>query len=241
MVTVVTVAHRVPWFLAVTIAAAIGAIGSAVVLLTGASPASVVAVTSVVATAVAAAAPMISLRLAKLPLPTVPSDMDSFRADEKPTMDESVLGRTSTAEHMLTALLGALGLAVIGSAVVLTLGTSLWGVSLAGVLALAWVLRSRSYVGAAQRIVLVGTGLAILVLLGVWVGRHGNQLTLLVACAVLAVAGVASIGYAGRVRHGHRSPQWSRLLDVVEFLALLAPIPLAGMVLNLYAAIRGAV
>jgi type VII secretion integral membrane protein EccD len=241
VLVVVAVAHRLAWFLAVTVAAAFGAIGAAVVLLSGARAAEAAAVLPVVATALGAVAPMISLRLARLPLPTVPSDMDSFRAEEKPTMDESVLGQTSIAEGMLTALLGAFGLVVVGSVIVLTQGDSVWQVALVGVLALAWLLRSRSYAGAAQRLVLVGTGLATLALLGGWLAGHGTQLSQFVACAVVAAAGVISLLYANRVRRGRRSPHWSRLLDVVEFLSLLALIPIAGVVVNVYAAIRGAV
>ena len=43
VLVVVIVAHRVPWFLAVTIAAAFAAVGGAVVVLTGARPAGVAA------------------------------------------------------------------------------------------------------------------------------------------------------------------------------------------------------
>ena len=52
-------------------------------------------------------------------LPKVPADMDSFRADEKPTMGQAVLDQTSIAEQLLTGLLAALGLVVAGSVVVL--------------------------------------------------------------------------------------------------------------------------
>ncbi|HEX5117175.1 MAG TPA: type VII secretion integral membrane protein EccD [Pseudonocardiaceae bacterium] len=245
VLVVVLVPHRVAWFIGLTLAATFGAIGAAVVVLTGARAAGVAAVVPVLATALGAAGPMISLRLARLPLPTVPADMDSFRAEEKPTMDESVLGQTSTAETMLTGLLGALGLVVIGSMVVLTRTGSgsqaVWQVVLGALLALVWLLRSRSYAGAAQRIVLVGTGLASLALLGGWLAAHGDQLTQFAACAVLVAGAVISVIYANRVRRGRRSPSWSRWLDVVEFISLLALIPLAGLVLNLYAAIRGAI
>jgi type VII secretion integral membrane protein EccD len=241
VLVVVVVAHRVAWFACLTVASAFGAVGAAVVLLAGSGPAGVAAVLSVLATAFGAVAPMISLRLARLPLPTVPSDMDSFRADEKPTHDESVLSQTSTAEHMLTALLGAFGIVVVGSAVVLTLGSSIWQGSLVGVLGVAWLLRSRSYAGAAQRIVLVGTGLATVAILGGWLAHNGDRLSQFVACAVLAVAAVVSLLYANRVARGRRSPHWSRLLDVTEFIALMALIPIVGVVIGVYDAIRGVV
>ncbi len=241
VLAVVVLGHRVAWFLVGTVASAFGAVGAAAVLLAGARPAAVAGVAAVLATALGAAAPMLSLRLAKLPLPTVPSDMDAFRAEEQPTMDETVLGQTSVAEHLLTGLFGAFGLVVACSAVVLTRENAIWQAALAGVLALVWLLRSRSYAAAAQRVVLVGTGLAALVPLGAWLTAYGDQVTLLVAFVVLAAGGMITLWYGGRVRRGRKSPHWGRFLDIAEFLSLMALIPIAGFVLGLYAAIRGAV
>jgi type VII secretion integral membrane protein EccD len=241
VLTVVAVANRVSWFLCVTVAAAFGAVGAAVVLLTDVRAIGVAGVCAALATALGAAAPMISLRLARLPLPKVPADMDSFRAEEKPTHDRSVLDQTSTAESMLTGLLGAFGLVVFGSALVLVNGASVWQAALAGVLGVVWMLRSRSYAGAAQRAVLVGTGLAVLVLLGVWLAHHADQVALYGAAAVLALSAVVALLYSNRVVHGRRSPHWSRLLDVTEFLGLMALIPIIGVVIGVYDAIRGVV
>jgi type VII secretion integral membrane protein EccD len=241
VLAIVVLAHRVAWFLALTVAAASGALGAATVLLAGARPAAVAGAAAVLATAFGAVAPMISLRLAKLPLPTVPSDMDAFRAEEQPVMDESVLDQTSVAEGMLTGLLGAFGLVVAGSAIVLTRQDAVWQAVLTGVLVVVWLLRSRSYNAAAQRIVLVGTGLVTLVALGAWLAAYGGQMTLLVGFVALAAAGVLTLWYSSRVRRGRKSPHWGRFLDVTEFVALMALIPVVGVVLGLYDAIRAAV
>jgi type VII secretion integral membrane protein EccD len=241
VLTVVAVANRVPWFLCVTVAAAFGAVGAAVVLLGDVRAIGVAGVCAALATALGAAAPMVSLRLARLPLPKVPADMDSFREEEKPTMDQSVLDQTSTAEGMLTGLLGAFGLVVLGSALVLADGSSAWQAALAGVLGVVWMLRSRSYAGAAQRAVLVGTGLLVLVVLGVWMSLHADHVALYGGAAVLALSGVIALLFANRVVHGRRSPHWSRLLDVTEFLGLMALIPIIGVVIGVYSAIRGVV
>lgn len=241
VLSVVVLGHRVAWFLALTVAAAFGAVGASVVLLAGTRPAAVAGVAAVLATALGAAAPMLSLRLAKLPLPTVPSDMDAFRAEEQPTMDESVLGQTSVAEQLLTGLLGAFGLVVVGAAVVLTRQNAIWQAGLVAVLVVVWLLRSRSYAAAAQRIVLVGTGLATLGWLAAWLAAYGDQVTVLGAFVALAAAGVLTLWYAGRVARGRKSPHWGRFLDVTEFIALMALIPVTGVVLGLYDAIRSAI
>ena len=110
-----SVADRLPWFVAITGAAGFGAITSGVVLLTGVSPTSAAAVVAVLGTALAAVAPMLALRLARLPLPRVPDDMAAFRADEQPSLGTEMIGRTSRAQAVLTGLLVALGLVVLGS------------------------------------------------------------------------------------------------------------------------------
>jgi len=95
---------------------ALGALSAAVVLLAGVHPIAVAGFAAAVATALAAR-PMISLRLARLPLPRVPADMDSFRADEKPTMGQAVLDQTSIAERLLTGTARRAGSGVAGSVV----------------------------------------------------------------------------------------------------------------------------
>jgi type VII secretion integral membrane protein EccD len=240
VLAVLAVAARLPWFLCLAVSSALGALASAVVLLADVHPISVAGFAAALATALAAVAPMISLRLARLPLPRVPADMDSFRADEKPTMGQAVLDQTSIAEQLLTGLLGALGLVVAGSVVVLLhQGESSWQAGLAGTLGVVWLLRSRSYSGAAARAVLVGVGLLVLTALGVWLAANGNMLTVLASAAVLAVSGVLCVSYARRVVQGRKSPYWSRFLDFTEFLGLMAVVPLVGMVSGLYDAIRG--
>src|SRR3954452_13631642 len=81
---------------------------SAIFLLAGAGLAGPAAVLTATATALAALAPMLALRLGKLPLPRVPADIDSFRAEEEPTLGPDVLDQTATAERILTGLLAAL-------------------------------------------------------------------------------------------------------------------------------------
>ncbi len=240
VLAILVVAARTPWFLCLTVSSALGALAAAAVLLTDVRPIAVAGIATALATALAAVAPMISLRLAKLPLPRVPADMDSFRADEKPTMGQAVLDQTSIAERLLTGLLGGLGLVVAGSVVVLLgQGGSSWQAALAGTLGVVWLLRSRSYSGASARVVLMGVGIAVLTALGVWLAANGNQVTTLAWVAVLALAGVLCLGYANRVVRNRKSPYWSRFFDVTEFLGLMAIVPLVGMVSGLYDAIRG--
>jgi type VII secretion integral membrane protein EccD len=196
------------------------------------------AVVAVLGTALAAVAPMLSLRLARLPLPRVPDDMDAFRADEQPSLGTEMIGQTSRAQAVLTGLLVGLGLVVLAASVVLSTGGP-WEAGLAGLLGVAWILRSRSYAGRVQRLVLVGFGILALVCAGVWLVASGNRTVVFAAGGVVVLAAVVCLVYATRVARGLRSPYWSRLLDVSEFLVLLSLVPFVGMIAGVYEAVRG--
>jgi len=228
---------RLPWFGGLAVAAGFGTIATAFVLLSGVPIAGPAAVLAAAVTALAALAPMLALRLGKLPLPRVPADIDSFRAEEEPTLGPDVLDQTANAERILTGLLAALALAAVGGVFALLADDSPWSAALSGTLGLVWLLRSRSYAGTAQRLVLLLAGFAMLGRLGAWLvtWQHG----VLVAVAVLVVAAILCLAHATRVRRGHRSPYWSRMMDIAEFLGLIAIVPLVGAVLNVYTVVRG--
>ncbi|WP_254897222.1 type VII secretion integral membrane protein EccD [Amycolatopsis sp. Hca4] len=234
----VSVADRLPWFVAITGAAGFGALTCGVILLAGVPAGAAAAVVAVLCTALAAVAPMLALRLARLPLPRVPDDMEAFRADEQPSLGTEMIGRTSRAQAVLTGLLVALGLVVLAASIVLASGGP-WEAGLAALLGLAWILRSRSYAGRAQRLVLVGFGVPALVCAGVWLVASGNRTAVFAAGCAVVVSAVICLVYATRVARGLRSPYWSRLLDVAEFLVLLSLVPVVAMIAGVYEAVRG--
>ncbi|MFB9928978.1 type VII secretion integral membrane protein EccD, partial [Amycolatopsis halotolerans] len=196
------------------------------------------AVAAVLATALAAVAPMLALRLGRMPLPRVPDDMESFRANEQPSLGVEMAGRTTYAQALLTSLLVALGLVVIGSSIVLTAGGP-WEAGLAALVGTAWIQRSRSYAGRTQRLVLVGFGLIALLTAGFWLIAANQRIALLAVGLALVVAAVVSLFYATRVARGVRSPYWSRLLDISEFLVLLSLVPFVALIAGVYEAVSG--
>ncbi|QWF78123.1 type VII secretion integral membrane protein EccD [Amycolatopsis sp. CA-230715] len=234
----VSVADRVPWFVAVTAAAALGAVTTAVVLLAGSVAEPAAAVLAVVVTALTAAAPMLALRLGKLPLPRVPDDIDAFRADERPSLGADMVGQTAYARRLLGGLLVAAGLVLLGCAPVLVRGSG-WDAGLLALLGVAWTLRSRSYSDTSHRVLLLVPGFAALGFAAVWLVLDGDRALVLPAGFVVAVAAAICVAYAGRVARGHRSPYWARVLDIAEFLALVSLVPMAAMITGVYEAVRG--
>ncbi|GAB3147927.1 type VII secretion integral membrane protein EccD [Micromonospora sonneratiae] len=225
-------------FAAAAVAAAVGGLGAFAILLTGAGPASVAAIVCCAAVMASPVLPMLALRLGRLPLPSVPTDVEAFRRDETPTLGPEMVGDTDAAERILTSLLCALAAIVACCAGVLLITGDRWSWALAGLAGTVLVLRARAYVGIGQRAVLLLAGATSILGAGVRVGLAGDSGTRLLLAGLLAFVGVVCATYAVRAPAGSPSPYWGRLLDVVEFLALVSLVPVAGAVLDVYGAVR---
>ncbi|WP_194895621.1 type VII secretion integral membrane protein EccD [Catenulispora pinisilvae] len=231
---IVTVKHYSAWFGALAGAAVLGGGTAAVVGMAHTTAAHAGVVLAVFATALAAGAPMLSMRLGRLPLPRVPSDITAFRENEEPTLGPDVLHQTTTAQRMLTGLLAALGLSAVAGAVSALRAPGTWPVVFVSLLSVVWMLRSRSYTDTIQRVLLVGSGLTALTwLAGSLVVRHEKPL-LLAGVSVLALAGLGCFVYARHAGQGRHSPYWTRFMDVSEFLSVVALLPIAGVALGVY-------
>lgn len=214
-------------FSAVIAAAAAAMIAGLCVL--GHVPATTVAGFAVVAVVLLAPlAPVASLRLAGVPLPTVPGSVAELRAQAEDPVDDSILKRTRAGANYLSALV-ITGTAIATTAgVVLAAHQGVYGRLLCLAVALAMALRARLHQVPAQRTALLlgGTGsFAALAALSA-AAAHGQARAAL-AIAALAAAGAVALT-AGLVVPGRRSsPYWGRALDLAEVLALTAIVPLA--------------
>ncbi|MCW3815933.1 type VII secretion integral membrane protein EccD [Micromonospora sp. DR5-3] len=225
-------------FVAAAMATTVGSLGALAALLTTAPPAAIAAVTCCAAVMASPVLPTLALRLGRLPLPGVPTDVEAFRRDERPTLGPEVVGDTEQAERILTGLLWGLAVIVACCAAALLLVGGRWAWALAGLVGAALLLRARAYVGLGQRAALLLAGAGSVLGLAVRASLAGGPGTRLLAAALLLVTGVVCATYAVRAPAGAPSPYWGRLLDVVEFLALVSLVPVAAAVLDIYGAVR---
>jgi type VII secretion integral membrane protein EccD len=225
-------AHRI-WFL---VAAGVSA-GAALAVATstaGGFPArAAAAVMLVLAVLCTPAFPALSLRLAKLPAPEVPADIATFRAAEQPTPATQVADRTRAAQDALTALLAGATLTVVLAGTVLVIAPDAFGLLLTTLGALALVVRSRAYTHAGQRIALLTGGALLLPASALATAKLGGGAPLLAGVAVL-LAGLGCAVHAVRAGRRAPSPYWGRILDIFDFVAVTALIPVAAAVLGLY-------
>jgi type VII secretion integral membrane protein EccD len=226
------------WFVGAAVAAGIGLVAALVTAATGEPATSVAAVVAAGALALSPLLPVSALRLGRLPAPRVPVDVAEFRREERPTLGPEVVGQTRVASDALAGLLAGIAAVVATSAVVLAWSGDGWAWILAALSGLAMLLRARAYPRARQRGALVVGGVATLLIAAPGLAAGGSRGAWPLLITGIVVVGVVGLTYGARARVNQPSPYWTRLLDVIEVLAVVSLLPLAAGVLDLYQTAR---
>lgn len=218
-------------------AAAGVALGAAagICLAFGAGPAVAAAVVSTVTFGSIPAYPMLSYRLAGLPVPSIPTGPEDLKTDTSSVEGRRVLALSDRATEYLSGLIHTASLVVLTGIVVIVLQGGWQGRILATLLSVLLMLRARPVPGRSHRfpvLVAGAAGLGAVATAAFVTAGLGGRLGLILAG--LAFAALISAVY-GLVVAGRRlSPVWGRLLDVIEILLIVALVPVAGWVAGLY-------
>ncbi len=235
----IAVADATPLFLAAAGVGVAVCLGSGVNLAFGGTPAAGAAVVFTLAFALLPASPMLAYRMARLPIPTVPTDPEELRTDATVVDGQRVLTQSQRADEFLTAMLSWVSVVGLGAAVLLAVGHSLADLVLCTVLALLLLIRARWFLGLAQRLPLLiagSAGLGAVAVAGFLNTAAIGRLTLVLGA--LIVLAMISVGY-GLTGAGRRiSPVWGRVLDIVETMLIVSVVPLAVWVCDLYHWVR---
>ncbi|WP_329244019.1 type VII secretion integral membrane protein EccD [Actinoallomurus sp. NBC_01490] len=235
------VADGLPWFVGVGFAGLVGTIATAVTLLfNGADPAGVAACAVVLVMALCALIPTVSFRLARLPLPPIPTSADDLRSEATVIDGKKLLRRAGVADRFATGLVAGIALVAAVSLVFLVFAPGRSGPIMAAVLSLSLLLRARIFRGRSQRAWMLIVGLGGLGLLDVALSLRATpvEVIALVLPGILAVAAIALT--MAMWLPGHRpSPFWGRAGDIIDMFALIALMPLALAVLDIYSKVRG--
>ncbi|MER5702470.1 type VII secretion integral membrane protein EccD [Micromonospora sp. NPDC002296] len=234
-VAALAVGDRLPLFFGATAVGAAVGLGAVVSLAFSVGAPAAAAVVATVAFATLPALPMASYRLARLPVPSIPTGPDDLKTDTETVDGRQVLRLSERADAFLTGLLWTVALLVLGGEVVLAVDGRLPSTLLCLVLALLSLLRARPFIGRAQRVPVllagtVGLGLAA----AATFAAGSTALRLGVVLGGLVVAAVISLIYGLTVAGKRISPVWGRLLDIVEILLIISLVPLAAWVCGLY-------
>lgn len=212
--------------------------GSAICLLTGADAAGAAAVVVTAMFAALPALPMFAYRLARLPVPSVPSGPEDLKRDTESVDGARVLSLSDRADGYLAGMLGVL--AVLGAAAAVLIAPAGYpGLIMAAVLGALLMSRARWFLRRAQRLPLLVAG-AIALGATAAAGFAGSDypIRLAVVLGALVLLAVISVGYGLAGPGRNVSPIWGRTLDIVEVILILALVPMAIWVSGLYAWIR---
>ncbi|HWE90218.1 MAG TPA: type VII secretion integral membrane protein EccD [Pseudonocardiaceae bacterium] len=238
-VSILIIGSGITWFVAAGTVGLLGFLAYLVAtLVPSATDGAIGAGTAAVALAALSVLPRITIQLAGLPLPTVPSGAEELKDESGfPDFDliEKRAGRAH--EYMTGMIIGCGAAAALAS--VLAASSGMWGMLEGAAVALVLLLRGRTYANGSQAVALLATGmLAAAGLLIGWMVESSGLMMKLVVFGVLVVvtAGALIVGVVFPERKF--SPVLRRSVDVVEALLIAAVLPLAFAVMNLYAAVR---
>lgn len=189
--------------------------------------------------------PVLAIRLGKVPLPVVTrraaGGLTTELSELPPLPDrDSVFATVARTDDMLTGLVAGCAISAFGAGAVVLSTSGTAGRLLVAVAAGVLTLRARAFLAVAQRLPLLGAGLVgLAVVAGALIAAVPGSIRLLVGLPS-AVAAALAIAAAGVVYHRRPpSPYLSRFTDILDAVLVLAVVPLACAVLDLFAWARG--
>ena len=230
-----------PALVALVLSAGLTALTALLGVLGAGSAAGLAAAASAAAVGLLPLLPRLSIGLAGLPppvVPTTPDDMIAADARWEFASADEIRYQSELAHTYLAGLvLGAAAVAAVGAVLAARAGG--WAGSVFGsVVVTVLLLRSRGYVTAVASAAPLGAGLLAGTALVGGLALTGSQLALLVGAPVLLASGAVAIWL---VRSGPRqdsSPVLRRAADIVEAVLVVATFPLALAVLDLFRLVR---
>jgi type VII secretion integral membrane protein EccD len=202
------------------------------------TPIQVVAGAIAVALAALSVLPRLAVRLARLPLATVPTTSEDLQATDDIGDIGDVSARARLAGEYLTGTQIGCALTIAFSGMLLAVHASIMSIALAATAVVAMALRARSVASLGARIALLGSAVASGVVAAgaiTLAGRAGNGVGLLIT--ELAIGAFALLLATARSRRPV-SPQTMRLVDFFESAVVVAVLPLAVGVMGLYTTLR---
>jgi hypothetical protein len=185
-------------------------------------------------------APLLAVRLGRLPLPVVTASPQVLATERRPARPE-VLAAVVRGDEILIGSLTGIAVAAAACVAILTAAGGVAAPLLGGLAATALLLRARLFPAVAARLPLLASGLAGVALTAAAVAAASGSATRLLAVALAFAAVVALLATAATAhrRRAGSSPYLGRLADILDVTAVVALAPVACAVLDLFTWVRG--
>lgn len=223
-----------PAFLGLAMAGGFGALAALIVFLAhGAlTAAGVAVVVAFLALATATFLPSIAFRMAGLAMPRVPANAEDLRNDALLAPQRDVKSRAVAADHIVTGAVSGMALTCVGAEIALGFRHGWVSAATLAVLSCGLLLQSRLFRGRVQRLALLGSGYAGLAWLAVAYPHIWNIPALLIGAGVV-------IGVGGWLPTHRPSPFWGRAADIMDWVLVVALLPLGLYVAGVLALVQG--
>lgn len=204
------------------------------------APHGVAAIVVSIVVAFVPAFPLLAMRLGKMPVPALPQKPEELIADDPVPERESVYAAVVRSDEMLSGLLLGGSIVMVACEFVLTMSHTVDGPLLAGIVALAFVFRSRLFPSGRHRIPMLVAGLTGLSLLVIGIGAVVDPLYQLFGM-VIGLVGIGGLVVSAGLTYSRRppSPYFGRIADMLDVMLVVAVVPVACAVLDLYQWARG--
>ncbi|MDQ3716951.1 MAG: type VII secretion integral membrane protein EccD [Actinomycetota bacterium] len=233
------VADRTQYFVAGIVAGLLGFLGALIALIWDTNLADIAAILVSVVVVFTPTIPLLSIRLGKLPMPSLPTTVEDLLADPPVVPLTRVHATVRRSDELLSGML-------IGGALIVSLGElalvssgELSGFILVAVVGSASLLRGRLFPAVRHRAPLLVTGVVGLAALavGMMAVAPDWRLSVILPVLVVVAAMVLAAGFAYQNRPP--SPYVGRIADILDILLVVAVVPVACAVLGLYGYFRG--
>lgn len=226
-------------FVAAATAAVLGTLAFLIATLIDHPAQGIAAGATAVSLAVISLLPRVTIQLARLPLPNVPSNAEDLKDDGGFPDFAAIERRAGIAHEYMTGTIAGCGFVVAVADMVAATAPDMWGMLLAAVATAVLLLRGRSYANGSQAIALLTTGMlsAAGLLIG-WMYRADAFDRNLWVFAVLIIVAVGALVLGVVVPSQKFSPVLRRSVDLFEAVLIAAVLPLALAVMHLYSVVR---
>jgi type VII secretion integral membrane protein EccD len=207
-------------------------------IIPGGSAATAAGIAAPLALVILPAAPRLSLTMAMVPTPTLPTTTEELKEGDTEAIDgKRILKLSEHAGNYLEALYSFAAVTGLVSAIALAFSGTVPGLILATILSLVLLSRARTIEDRPARIVMLTGGMGGLAatLAAVFVASEGSILVrLTVILGALTLLTLIAMVYGLAVAGKKIAPTWGRSLDIIEALLIVSILPLVGWVCNLY-------
>ncbi len=237
---ILLIGHGVTVFIAAATGGTIVALAFLVATFVEHPLAGVAAATGAVALGAMSMLPRLTLQLAKIPPPVVPTNAEDLKEDSGFPEFAVIERRTAVAHEYLTGMIIGTGVVAALAAIVASGADTVWGPIYGVIVAIVLMMRGRAYANGAQAVALLSTGMLASagILLG-WIATASELNLIVFVFGTLLLLGAGAL-VLGVVFPGAKfSPPLRRTVDIVEAILIAAVVPVALAVMDLYEVFRG--